>query len=247
MRRKAIINGIPSTLSSSTAFLVGAVRNVSQVDAQYAARENHEQARVLVSLLVSITFLSLELSIRPLQHVEDHILAAVVQLTLIILYTSILLIKVCVSSSEACAPFGFGDSPKGIFLFFVYFGVSMLLLQLVVGAAIMYTTGHVPKLLLLAKAHGVSPWIIFQRTSARRARFLKLRVVKFLRLDQPYLTPAAAAAVLKYRGGHDGVKAVSEPLSQFSLCSYAGVCRQKYRSAHSRHVPAHQMLRSDGL
>jgi hypothetical protein len=38
MRRKAIINGIPSTLSSSTAFLVGAVRNVSQVDAQYAAR-----------------------------------------------------------------------------------------------------------------------------------------------------------------------------------------------------------------
>ena len=180
--------------------------------------EDHEQARVLVSLLVSITFLSFELSIRPLRQVEDHILAAVVQLALIILYTSILLIKVCFSSSVACAPFGFGDSPKGIFLFFVYFGLSTLLLQLVVAAVIMYTTGHVPKLLLLAKVHGVSPWRIFQRVSARRARFLKLRVVKFFRLNRPYLTPAAAAAVLKYRGGRDGVKAVAERtrLSQLS-------------------------------
>jgi hypothetical protein len=117
---------------------------------------------------------------------------ALIQLALILVYTVVLLIKTCMVSSEACAMFGFGDQAGGLYLFFVFFGFSMLLLQLILGTVHLYVMGQcfrsdsnrglshvqpidqcsnpcadsVPKLLLVAKAHGVSPMVIVQSTPA---------------------------------------------------------------------------------
>jgi hypothetical protein len=86
----------------------------------------YEQCRVLVALLVSICFLSLQFAIRPLRRHEDSAIMFSVQLALILIFTSVLLVKACdmdsltarYSDAEAiakvvCARFGFGDSGQG--------------------------------------------------------------------------------------------------------------------------------------
>lgn len=117
-----------------------------------------------MSLLVSVTFLSLHLALEPLRRAEDRVLMALIQLALILMYIVVLLIKTCMVSSVACALFGFGDEAGGLYLFFVFFGLGMLVLQLIIGAIHLYWMGYVPKLLLVAKAHGVSPMVIVQST-----------------------------------------------------------------------------------
>ena len=89
----------------------------------------YEQSRVLVALLVSISFLSLQFSIRPLKSLEDGAIMVSIQLALIFIYTSILLVKACdmdsltprYSDAEAiakvaCSRYGFGDSGQGMSL-----------------------------------------------------------------------------------------------------------------------------------
>jgi|EP00966_Prymnesium_polylepis_P016638 hypothetical protein len=49
--------------------------------------EDFEQARVLVALLVSIAFLVVHLSVKPLRRSEDNALMTVVELALIVIYT----------------------------------------------------------------------------------------------------------------------------------------------------------------
>ena len=56
----------------------------------------------------------------------------------------------------------------GIFLFFLIFGLSMLLLLLIIAAARLWVAGRVPKIVLVARAHSVSPWTIIQKVIARR-------------------------------------------------------------------------------
>jgi 4-amino-4-deoxy-L-arabinose transferase-like glycosyltransferase len=76
--------------------------------------EESEQARILVALLVSITFLSFLLSVKPLRRPEDSLLMMLVASTLILLYTSALLIKICDSSAAMCQTFGFGETASGV-------------------------------------------------------------------------------------------------------------------------------------
>ena len=42
-----------------------------------------------------------------------------IQLSLVIVYMCILLIKTCDESSSSCEAFGLGNTSKGLFLFFV--------------------------------------------------------------------------------------------------------------------------------
>ena len=56
-----------------------------------------------------------------------------------------------------------------------------------------------PKLLLVAQAHGMPPSTIFQRVLSRRVRAARRRAVHVLRLDAPRLTPRSAAAIVKFR------------------------------------------------
>jgi Ca2+/Na+ antiporter len=55
--------------------------------------EETEQARVLVALLVSIAFLTLQLAVQPYRKKEDTFLMALVSLALILVYICVLLIK----------------------------------------------------------------------------------------------------------------------------------------------------------
>ena len=92
----------------------------------------------------------------------------VIELALVLTYMCVLLIKSCDISGEVCATYGFGDDSSGLYLFFVFFGLSMVLLQFVIAVVRLYVAGYVPKILLVARAHSVSPWTITKRVMIRR-------------------------------------------------------------------------------
>jgi hypothetical protein len=56
----------------------------------------------------------------------------------------------------------------GIYLFFLFFGLSTLILQLLIGATRFVTEGYAPRIILVARAHSISPQVIIQRVIARR-------------------------------------------------------------------------------
>eukprot|EP00966_Prymnesium_polylepis_P029703 690104-Prymnesium_polylepis.1 len=155
-----------------------------------------EQARVLVALMVSITFLALHLSIKPLVRVEDGALMTMIELALVLIYCCVLVVKSCHMAPSLCATYGLGDDSQGIYLFFIFFGLSVLLLQLMIGAVRLYLAGHVPTIILVAKAHSVPLSTIVARISARRVRVAKSRLARLFRLDTARLPPATAAAVI---------------------------------------------------
>jgi hypothetical protein len=115
-----------------------------------------------------VAFLALHLAVKPLKRTEDGALMTLIELALILVYTCVLLIKTCTLSEDICAKYGFGRKPSGVYLFFVVFGLSMVLLLLIIAAVKVCVTGRLPKLLLVARAHGVSPWTIVQKVLARR-------------------------------------------------------------------------------
>jgi len=161
--------------------------------------EESDQARVLVALFVCTTFLALQMGVKPFKRDVDSTLMITIQLALILTYVCILVIKACHTSVDVCKAFGFGDNADGVFLFFILFGISMLLLLLLVSAINLYAAGSVPLILVVATAHGVSPWSILQTVFARRLRYLKHLVFHILRFDVPRLTPGTVAAILKFR------------------------------------------------
>eukprot|EP00966_Prymnesium_polylepis_P333821 7389237-Prymnesium_polylepis.2 len=56
---------------------------------------------------------------------------------LVLLYVCVLAIKACNVSTEVCTLFGFGESPNGIFLFFLFFALTVLLVQMSAYAVIL--------------------------------------------------------------------------------------------------------------
>jgi len=161
--------------------------------------EGSENARVLVALLVSTAFLALQLFVKPHKRAEDRWLMTMVMLALVLIYTCVLLIKTCRLSPAACQTFGFGGTANGVYLFFIFFGLSMLLLLLVVSVINLYVTGRVPKLLLVARAHAVSPATILKRMLGLRARELQRRITKKLGLDILRVTWRLAASIYEFR------------------------------------------------
>ena len=56
----------------------------------------------------------------------------------------------------------------GIYLFFVFFAVSLLVIHLVFGLVRLWLEGVMPKILLVARAHSMSPQTIVRRVLARK-------------------------------------------------------------------------------
>eukprot|EP00966_Prymnesium_polylepis_P134896 3117677-Prymnesium_polylepis.2 len=75
--------------------------------------EDAELARALVSLLSTIAFLSVRLSVKPFRHDGDAAIMMLVDLALVMIYLCALLIKACSLSPSVCLAFGFGDSSNG--------------------------------------------------------------------------------------------------------------------------------------
>ena len=61
-----------------------------------------------------------------------------------------------------------GLALSGLYLFFIFFALTMLLLQLVIAVIKLWITGHGPKFLLVAQAHAVPISTILQRLCARK-------------------------------------------------------------------------------
>ena len=66
---------------------------------------------------------------------EDNLLIVMIGLCLILVYSCVLLIKSCDISPDVCATYGFGTTSEGVYLFFIFFGIvlvlSLMLLEIV--------------------------------------------------------------------------------------------------------------------
>ena len=56
----------------------------------------------------------------------------------------------------------------GLFLYFIFMGLAVLLAQLIVACVRLYCEGYMPSMLLVARAHSMSPVTIFKRILSRR-------------------------------------------------------------------------------
>lgn len=225
--RRAMRTGIATPMSRATEFLSadykpGAYwwepfemcRKWTLTGAVILIDEHYELARVLVALLVSVAFLALHLSLRPIRRPEDGALFLVAELALILVYICVLLIKTCELAEvtenacpcdrvctvcNVCATFGFGHTSAGIYVFFVFFGIGMVSFMLLVGCGKLWMEGYLPQVLLVARAHSVPMSTILWRVWCRRVAQIKARVVRRLDLDQPRLSLAEDASVYKFR------------------------------------------------
>jgi len=237
--RDALLTDTPTPLSRATAFLSGdydaaafwwepieMLRKLTLTGAVVLISEEFEQARVLVAILVSVMFLALRLTIKPFQRTEDAALMASIELALVLTYVCILLIKACEMSSAVCETFGFGGTSSGVYIFFLSFGLSILLLQLVVAALKLWFSVRLPRVFLVAKAHSVSPLTIVRRVAARRLRALKHQAIKRLHLDVTRLAPSTAAAILQFRTMRGRTPPASTPEKMLPIAT--GVTAELY-------------------
>ena len=91
-----------------------------------------------------------------------------VELTLVLVYTSVLLIKACNTSTEVCRTFGLGDTSDGVYVFFVFFALGLVFAVGTLAVAKLYITGNAPKMLMLAQAHSVPMTTIVLRVAIRK-------------------------------------------------------------------------------
>jgi len=211
-RRDAIRTGSATPLSRMTSFiwadyrtkmywweLLEMARKLTLTGWVLLIDEESELARVLLALLLSISFLALQLAVNPVKRYEDGLLMVVAQLALIFLYTCVLLVKSCNFSENVCSSFGFGNSVDGLYLFLFIFAISMIGLMFLVGLAVLWMEGYVPRFLLVARAHSVSPFGILITALKLRVRLLRVKVVHALRLDRPRLSLATTTAIYQFR------------------------------------------------
>mmetsp|Transcript_34887 Transcript_34887/g.96345 ORF Transcript_34887/g.96345 Transcript_34887/m.96345 type:complete len:1229 (-) Transcript_34887:3353-7039(-) len=213
--RRAILNSRPTELSRASAFLWGdftrlafwwepieMCRKLVLTGWVLLISGEHEQLRVLVALVVSFSYMTLHVAIKPLQRSEDSALLLMVDGALVLTYLCVLLIKSCSISVDMCVAYGLGESAEGVFLFVVFIGSALFVLLLVIGATKLWAEGYAPRILLVARAHSLSPWQIAKILLARRVQKMRRRVVHALHLDAQRLTARAAAAIYKFRFAH---------------------------------------------
>jgi hypothetical protein len=81
----------------------------------------------------------------------------------------------------------------------VFFALSILVLQLMIGFVRLWIEGYLPKILLVARAHSISPFMLVERVLLRKLAAFKVRVTHALRLDVLRIPPSTAAAILHFR------------------------------------------------
>ena len=70
---------------------------------------------------------------------DDGALMTFIELALLLIYLCILLAKSCDLSPEACSMYGLGDDSTGLYLFFLFTGLSMLVVHIVVDIIMLIT------------------------------------------------------------------------------------------------------------
>ena len=64
-----------------------------------------------------------------------------IELSLILMYTAVLIIKTCEVDLDACVQYGFGSTGRGVYIFFVFFGLCVVLTLTFTGLASLYFSG----------------------------------------------------------------------------------------------------------
>jgi hypothetical protein len=141
--RGALLSGSPTRLSRATAFLsadyevhafwwepLEMCRKLTLTGWLLLIDGKAELVRVLVAIVVSMAFFGIDLTVKPLRRPEDRALMSLSEMFLILIYACVLVIKTCSLSADICSHYGFGSSASGIFIFFLFFGLSTLLFQL---------------------------------------------------------------------------------------------------------------------
>ena len=195
-----------------------------------------------------------------------------VELALVLIYTSVLLIKSCSTSAEVCTEYGFGDTPDDLFLFFLFFGMAMVALLFFIALVKLYITNYLPKFLLVARAHAVSPSKLLGRvitrrhvpTSSRRVtwrthptvctRVPRSHCTVLLGLQGGRIEVSSRAFIgLGYSSADAAHGCVGVPLPKYKRPTAAAghtkrntACRhwQCCRAAYRRSLPAHVVLRA---
>ena len=127
--------------------------------------EEHDLARALVAVLISLIFFAGQWAMKPFKRSLNNWLAAAAHLCLTLIFLGVLLLKVCDASSEACADLGLGEGGDGIFLAIlvisitaissmIILAIGMLLHESRAGAGLLYVqaTGALPD---MPKANGI--------------------------------------------------------------------------------------------
>jgi hypothetical protein len=92
-------------------------------------------------------------------------------------YLSLLSLPDCVWEMPRCVH-------VGVYLFFVFFALGMLVILLVVGATRLFYAGYVPKVVLVATSHSIGVSQIAKKILRRRSRNISLHAHCFNRLAQ---------------------------------------------------------------
>ena len=149
--REAITHQSPTPLSEAVGFLskdyrvhafmwepLEMLRKLTLTGAVILIPDSSEHARVLVALLTSILFLCLQLALKPFQHVALNWIVATCHVSLVLLYIAVLIIKTCEVNLDVCVQYGFGSTGRGVYIFFVFFGLCVVLTLTFTGLASLY-------------------------------------------------------------------------------------------------------------
>uniref|UniRef100_A0A7S4BZ85 TIR domain-containing protein n=2 Tax=Chrysotila carterae TaxID=13221 RepID=A0A7S4BZ85_CHRCT len=160
--RKAIGNRAPNEASKSIEFLhrdydhrffwwepIELLRKLCLTGVPLLIGTGEECARVVLALMVSLLSLAVHVNLQPYKRSIDNKLCAFIQVSLVFIYLTVLLIKVCELSEEVCETFGF-DSEGDVFLFFTVASTSTLVVVFGMGITqIVYSSSHCTPLLKL--------------------------------------------------------------------------------------------------
>ena len=88
---------------------------------------------------------------------------------------------------------------RGVYLFFITFVLGMLLTLLALGLGHFYVSGHVPKLILVARSFSLPPSVILRRVASRKVRLLKQRLARLCGFDRPRTSLSGTVLLLEWR------------------------------------------------
>ena len=164
--------------------------------------QGSEQGRVLIALMLSLCWLTLHNVCMPYRRGEDNWMMLTLQVGQTVVYLTLMVLKTCEMSEEYCGDYGLGKTARDIFIFFVYCAIGLLSLLVVTGLISLYYTGHVPKLILVARSHMVPVSVIFRRVLGRHlTRFFKW-LKRWIGLRRAHFDLPTYAAIVSWKATH---------------------------------------------
>ena len=158
---------------------------------------------------------------------EDSTLMMTVEVGLIWVYLCVLMINTCALSEEVCASYGLRSPAKGvdapllwsahhveahkphsqpslagrtgIYRAFLFSGLSMIGLLLAIAFGRCWIEGNLPQVVLVARAHSISPWTVIRKYYRRRLGDLVARLHRALGWNEPHLSLRTVIDIYRFR------------------------------------------------